>query len=223
MRRLAELLNPRVAILLDGRWWPLVLTHGVLIEVGRELGCDALTEIPIAQGSARVLRAVLWAALARAGAGWELADVGRLITRGNLGQVRKTIEAAWLASMPEPAKKGKDPEPSPRGRPLTQLRAWAIARMELGLSDEEWIEMTPRQLHALSQARESEMQREELLVGILASTVANFSDRAPRRPLAPAAFMIHRFEEPEQTRGGVTGEDLMLSRAIARRKRQRSD
>jgi hypothetical protein len=59
------------------------------------------------------------------------------------------------------------------------------------LSDAEWLEMTPRQLYALRKRQMEHMQREELLVGILASTSANFSFCRPETPLTPESFMLH--------------------------------
>jgi hypothetical protein len=57
--------------------------------------------------------------------------------------------------------------------------------------DAEWLEMTPRQLFALRKRQVERMQREELLVGILASTSANFSFCRPEKPLTPESFMLH--------------------------------
>lgn len=79
--------------------------------------------------------------------------------------------------------------------------------------------MTPRQVYALRLRQEQKMQREELLVGILASTFANFSFCRPDRPIKPESFMLHPFPaEPEKP---VTGEDIMRAFAptVARQKR----
>jgi hypothetical protein len=99
------------------------------------------------------------------------------------------------------------------------MEAWAIARHDLGLSDEEWLRMTPRHLHALRLRQEQKMQREELLVGIISSTVANNGFRDHKRPITPESFMLHPFpSEPEKP---ITGEDIMAAFApiIARQKR----
>jgi hypothetical protein len=92
--------------------------------------------------------------------------------------------------------------------PLTWLEAWSIARQELRLSDEEWLEMTPRMLHALRKRQIEQMQREEMLVGIVSATTANFSFCAPTQPLRPESFMLHPFVEPV---GPLTGEDIMTA------------
>lgn len=84
------------------------------------------------------------------------------------------------------------------------MEAWAIARIDLGLTDDEWLDMTPRQVHALRRRQEQKMQREELLVGIIASTSANYSFCRPDPPLEPGAFMLHKLPEP-----AMTGDEIM--------------
>lgn len=73
-----------------------------------------------------------------------------------------------------------------------------MARYDLGLSDEEWLEMTPRQLYAIRKRRIENMQREELLIGIVASTSANYSFCRPDKLISPTAFMLHPLREPKQ-------------------------
>ena len=68
--------------------------------------------------------------------------------------------------------------------------------------------MTPRQVHALLKRQVKTWQREELLVGIIASTTANFSFCRPAEPLAAEDFMLHPIEEDAQ---GLTGEDVMAA------------
>lgn len=65
--------------------------------------------------------------------------------------------------------------------------------------------MTPRQLSALTDRRSQRQEREELLVGLLASVTANYSMAAPNPPLSAADFIPGRKRpayEPE------TDEDL---------------
>jgi len=69
--------------------------------------------------------------------------------------------------------------------------------------------MTPRQLYALRKREMEAMQREELLVGIIASTTANFGFCRPDHPLSAESFMLHPYpaaEEPGHV--GITGEDV---------------
>jgi hypothetical protein len=93
--------------------------------------------------------------------------------------------------------------------PLTWLEAWSIARQELKLSATEWLDMTPRMLHALRLRQIETMQREELLVGIIASTTANYGFCRPDKPLSPSVFMLHPFAEEEPAE--LTGEDVMAA------------
>jgi hypothetical protein len=67
--------------------------------------------------------------------------------------------------------------------------------------------MTPRQLYALRKRKLEQMQREELLVGIIASTSANFSFCRPDKPLHAERFMLHPF--PVEEDEPVTGEEIM--------------
>ena len=68
--------------------------------------------------------------------------------------------------------------------------------------------MTPRQVHALLKRQVKTWQREELLVGILASTTANFSFCRPDEPLEAESFMLHKL--PEDTEE-LTGEAVMAA------------
>ena len=68
--------------------------------------------------------------------------------------------------------------------------------------------MTPRQVHALLKRQVKTWQREELLVGILASTTANFSFCRPDEPLEAESFMLHKIPEDDD---GLTGEDVMAA------------
>jgi len=64
-------------------------------------------------------------------------------------------------------------------------------------------------LHELRKRQIEQLQREELLVGIISSTSANFSFCKPKEPLAPELFMLHPFPaEPDRQ---VTGEDIMAA------------
>ena len=68
--------------------------------------------------------------------------------------------------------------------------------------------MTPRQVHALLKRQVKTWQREELLVGIIASTTANFSFCRPAEPLEAESFMLHPIEEDDD---GLTGEEVMAA------------
>jgi hypothetical protein len=146
--------------------------------------------------SASMIRALLFAALSCAGAACSLEEVGRSITRANVGTVRETLCDAWMASMAEPPK--RLPLSEENSRRWTWTEAWAAARYDLKLSDDEWLDMTPRQVAALENARIEQMQREELLIGVLAATFENFSFYAPKKSVSPETFMLHKLPpEPE--------------------------
>jgi hypothetical protein len=62
--------------------------------------------------------------------------------------------------------------------------------------------MSPRQLGSLTGRFQSRQQREELLVGLLASVTANYSVSAPREPLSAVDFVFSgpkRSESAEMT------------------------
>lgn len=173
----------------EGRPWPLIFTHRALLACQDLTGVDMLSA-RLTDLSASMIRALLFAALEVAGAQCSIGDVGKAVVQSNIGKVKQALFSAWAASM-------ADPEPNKSGGGETQeftwLEAWAMAREELRLSDGEWLDMTPRQFRALQKVRLERLQREELLVGIIASTVENFSMCAPRKAVTPESFMLHKF------------------------------
>lgn len=76
--------------------------------------------------------------------------------------------------------------------------------------------MTPRHLYALRKRQIQRFQREELLMGILASTSANFSMHAPKKPLSPEDFMLHKFAHQPPKK--LTAQDIMSAFAPFRKK-----
>src|SRR3954466_15447769 len=198
---------------LGGRCWWLRITHQALLDCEESTGIDMLSAgAELRRPTLRLLRALLWAALRSAGAPWSELDVGRqLATIGAMHRAHLAVLEAWASSMPDAEKARADvAEYGPRKR-LTWREAWALAHEDLRLSSDEWLEMTPAQLHALRRAHLLRLQREELLVGILASTTANFGYRAPRRAMRAEAFMLHPLDKEDP--GPVTGEMLMAALA----------
>lgn len=110
---------------------------------------------------------------------------------------------------PDPKKREINKDAKPRPAP-TWMESWAEAtsRHGLGLSDERWLDMTPRQVGFLQKKRLEQKQREELLVGIIASTVENFSACHPKKPVSAEAFMLHGFEREEEE-PAAPGDQLM--------------
>lgn len=144
----------------------------------------------LATPSATLVRALLFQALNAAGAVCSLDRVGRTITRENIDAVRGIVWNAWVASMAEPQK--RKPEEDEEIKKLTWIDAWAMAR-EHGLSDEEWLQMTPRQFRALQDARVVTYQRQEYLNGMVIASIENFSMSRPTTPSSPEKFLLHKF------------------------------
>lgn len=87
------------------------------------------------------------------------------------------------------------------------MDAWSIARHDLSLTSEEWLDLTPRHIQALRKRHLQQMQREELLVSMIASNVLNTGFRGPEKAVKMDHFMLHPFPpEPEEP---ITGEYLM--------------
>src|SRR6266851_4886208 len=101
-RKLADKLVKKVQVHLDGKDWHIVVTHNVLIECEELTGLNVLTgEANILRPSAKLLRALLYVCLKRAGASYTLEQVGDLITTQNLVLMQEGLLNAWAASMPE--------------------------------------------------------------------------------------------------------------------------
>lgn len=172
----------------------------------------------------RLLRGLLFVALRRAGADLTLEEAGTLLTR-NIRQVSSALSKAWIASM-QAAETRKSPEKG-KAKPAKQLdwmEHWAMAtsRYGLGLSEEQWLDLTPRQVHALQGIRIERMQREEFLNGLVAQTVANFSMSPPKKPFKVDDFMIHKFPDALIPDEPIDGEYIMEAMAAARSRATRS-
>jgi hypothetical protein len=75
------------------------------------------------------------------------------------------------------------------------VEAWANAHTHLGLSGEEWLEMTPRMIQALSRQRLELVRQREWMLGQVCATVANFSMGSSRDPLRADLFMLHPWKD----------------------------
>jgi hypothetical protein len=97
----------KVELKIDGRLWPIVVDHELLIELEDLTGLNVLTgQVNLSKPSARLLRDFLYLALKRAGANYSQKDVSGRINPGNIIRIQEALLAAWSASMPEP-----EPEP----------------------------------------------------------------------------------------------------------------
>jgi hypothetical protein len=102
-KSIAEKLIRKVELKLDGKTWPLVVTHNVLIECEDLTGLNLIAgEVNLLRPSAKLVRALLYVALRRAGAKYTLDQVGDLINPKNIVMVQEGLLTAWAASMPAP-------------------------------------------------------------------------------------------------------------------------
>jgi hypothetical protein len=105
----AEKLIKKVEIRLDGKNWPIVITHNVLIECEDLTGLNVLAgEVNLVRPSAKLVRGLLYLALKRADAKYTLAEVGDLITPHNIVKVQEALLTAWAASMPDEEDSNED-------------------------------------------------------------------------------------------------------------------
>jgi hypothetical protein len=69
---------------------------------------------------------------------------------------------------------------------------WSVSRFDLGLSQEEFFLMQPRQLHALMKRWELSEENREFMPAQIASAVVNYSMGAPTEPVKADDFMPSR-------------------------------
>jgi hypothetical protein len=87
----------------------------------------------------------------------------------------------------------------------------------LGLSETEFWRTTLGQLHALHRQRAQARERQELVAGVLASVVANFSMVAPKKPLKPSDFGLGPWRGSSRRKpAGETVDDVFASRNVWR-------
>lgn len=111
-KSVADKVIKKVEVKLDGKAWPIVITHNVLIEVEDLTGLNVLAgEVNLLKPSAKLVRAVLYLALKRAGAKYTIEQVGDLIGPHNVVAIQEAILNAWAASMPDPEPESEDPTP----------------------------------------------------------------------------------------------------------------
>lgn len=84
-----------------------------------------------------------------------------------------------------------------------------MARFHLGLTDDEFFRLTPRQLRLLLNRHREATQHAELLHGIIAAAVVNSGFSAPKKGVEPRLFM------PSQW--GKRAEEAEPKRRIRRR------
>ena len=65
---------------------------------------------------------------------------------------------------------------------------WSEARFHLGLSDEQFGEYTPLQVHLLLKRQGEQVEYQKKLVGLITAAVVNSGMRAPETPVSPDDF-----------------------------------
>jgi hypothetical protein len=157
----ARLTRP-VRLTLAGTEWLIVITHDVLLGLEEMTGTDVLAgAVDPWRLSAISLRALLYLVLRGSGSILPLKQAGSLINPRDIQRIQAALREAWLAAMPD-ATGSKESD----GKRLTWPMAYATARIDLGLSEAEWLGMTPVVLQALFKRRLDAMRREEILHGM---------------------------------------------------------
>lgn len=209
-RSLAERLTERVHITFEGRQWPVLFTHDVLLDLEESLQVNILNgDLNMFQPSARVLRGVVHRILVRAGAESTLQGVGDLLRPGKLIETHNTLARAWRAAMPEPDPEHKGPrEPNkPPSKPATWMEIWADNRYNLGLAEEEWLAMTPRMVQYLNRERLETVRQRELMLSRVGTTAANFGGMAPKDRLPEDVLMLHPYPKAVPD-GELSAQDI---------------
>lgn len=181
------------------------------------LECEALTGVDMLKSahniimpSAATMRALLWSAMSRDGCKWSPVEIGAKLRSPKIAsQAQEAIRQAFKVSMPEPdekkSKKNEDEDSrytaSTSSTPQipTWIETWAAARIELSLTDVEFLSMTPKMLYYLRRSSIHEKQWLEVQVSRIIAYNINFSACHPKEPVKPDVFMIHRFDNTEST------------------------
>src|SRR5579864_2276816 len=167
---IVQRLTRRVEIEAGGKLWPLLFTHRVLMEIEERSGLDIMAGgLNLNVPSAKVLRAAVFVLLQAAGASFSEVEIGNML-RGRLSELRIALLDAWNAAKPEPVKETSDNQAAS----LTWIEAWAIARQDLKLSDEEWLNMTPRMVQELDRRRLEGIRQQEFLLSRIAANLVYF-------------------------------------------------
>ena len=167
-------------------------------------------QVHLANLSAGLLRAVLFAVLREAGAATSITEAGEFLRPGAVPKIRALLIEAWTASMPEIDREEEgQPSTGDPVEPLTTLEAWAKARYDLRLSDDDWLSMTPRMVHALSKRRLEARRQFELMVAVLCSHTVNHSFHAPKNSTSPRSYMLHPWPERESVNSQLSGETII--------------
>jgi len=86
--------------------------------------------------------------------------------------------------------------------------------MDLGLTDEEFWRLTPRELDALSKRTVARRDREDYQVALLCAVIANTAPRRRKRPFKPEDFLPKRRARTRQTPEQMLRVIEMLNAAL---------
>jgi len=208
---LADRLVERVPLRLARRDWLLIITYGVLLDCEEQTGEDMLGQTAaFTAPTARIMQGLLWGALRRQDPSLTIRDVGAFITPRVAPAILAALQKAFVASMPEPEKR-KTKDGGKIRKPMSWLQTRAVARIELGLSDKEFLNETPRSFRALRIAYVEHQRWVELVAGGIRESVVNFSGRA-KQAVSASKYVIHSKpddDEPEKDIGEVIYEQMM--------------
>lgn len=190
---------------------PALITYGVLLDCQGATGLDMLAPVNPARCGPALLRGLIWACVKRAGFQGDIREIGARIRYKNIPELRRVIGEAFKASLPEkkqvkPDKSGKKSKSKP---PLDWIEIHAKARIQFGLTDDEWQAITPLQFTAFDDADTHRGRDLEIMLARLTANVINFSARAPEKAVSSIKFMLRPEEEPEEEQGELTGEKVV--------------
>jgi hypothetical protein len=198
----------------DGRDWPLLFTHRVLLQIEARLSLSILNgELDIVRVPAKALRTILCVALSASGGTYSESGIGaRLGVRG-IGMAKRAAIDAWIASMPEAdakPKPGAEAKPKLKSETRSWMDVWANNRYYLRLTDEEWLGMTPRMVQALDRARREDRRRWELMISRVAAVTANYGFCRPKKAIRDDHFMLDPWDDKDGLPDSEAGWDFLL-------------
>jgi hypothetical protein len=181
----------------DGRKWRVVVTHRALIAIGEATGVDPM-QVNLAKMTASKLRAVVHALIRATGEKLTLEQAGDIILGHLIAPIYNSVIDAWNASLAEVGTEVKVKAANKRsGKPFTVLDAWAEARYNLRLTDQEWLDMTPRMANALMNRYIEGLRLYELPIAIATAHNVIHSFNAPKKPVKVSTYMPHPWpDEP---------------------------
>jgi hypothetical protein len=192
---LAQLFTPIVEISIGGKVWPVLFTHRVILAVEGATGLSSIDgTLDLHRLSAKALRTLLGVALHSAGCPMTVAQIGETMQPRAITAYKQRLWEAWRNAMPEPEPSvhygGKNSTKEP---PKTRswMQTWANNRTLLNLTDEEWLEMTPRMVQALSREKMERIRQDEYMLSKLLAATINFSMCHPEKPVPEDYGMIH--------------------------------